>query len=226
VYAPAVSWSGFYIGGHAGGGFGSNEWTNFQNPLFAPNVVGYDPGSGMLSGFLGGAQVGANYQIHKLVIGIEGEFSWMKLSAHVPCAGNLQCSQDPVVYDTRIDRITTLTGRLGLTAGNALLFVKGGAAWMEERLNVHCTVSGTCLVPVVAFDVNARETRQGWTFGTGVEYAIDRHWSAKLEYDFLDFGNDTVRFPAGNTAGPSVGGFSVDLAQQIHTVKAGLNYRF
>jgi outer membrane immunogenic protein len=57
--------------------------------------------------------------------------------------------------------------------------------------------------------------------GTGIEYAFLPNWSAKIEYDFIDFGKDNVNFTLAN--GGSLG---VDSHQFLHAVKFGLNYRF
>ncbi len=72
AYAPAAiyNWTGFYLGGHVGGGFANSSWS--------------DPFSGAnnnfnSSGFLGGAQVGANVQFNALVLGVEGDFSYTGL---------------------------------------------------------------------------------------------------------------------------------------------------
>jgi outer membrane immunogenic protein len=63
--------------------------------------------------------------------------------------------------------------------------------------------------------------------GTGIEYAVTSNWSAKVEYNYLDFGTDTVHFP---NLGPvlSIQSLSEDVStrQRIHLIKAGLNYRF
>ncbi len=82
--------------------------------------------------------------------------------------------------------------------------------------------------------LEASETRTGWTVGVGVEWAFwNNNWSAKLEYDYYDFGTRTVTltgnfpgvgpstFPAGAIAVPGV-----DIRQRISTVKVGINYRF
>src|SRR5437588_5385345 len=68
------SWTGFYIGAHVGGGWGTKETfeTAFDDPLFSGKAVG----SASVTGFLGGFQVGYNYQISWIVVGIDGDFSF------------------------------------------------------------------------------------------------------------------------------------------------------
>ena len=71
----------------------------------------------------------------------------------------------------------------------------------------------------------ASETRSGWTVGGGLEWAFADNWSAKLEYQFYDFGTKDLAFFSSDFAGgPTTVVESVK--QQIHTVKLGLNYRF
>src|SRR6516162_3805177 len=62
VYAPPVyNWSGFYVGGNLGAGFANSSWTD-------PFTGAHDTFS--KDGFIGGGQVGANWQINALVLGI------------------------------------------------------------------------------------------------------------------------------------------------------------
>ena len=62
----------------------------------------------------------------------------------------------------------------------------------------------------------------GWTAGAGVEYALTRNWSAKLEYDFMGFGTSRVDFDLG-PAGLAI--IPIDVKQRIQAVKLGLNYK-
>jgi outer membrane immunogenic protein len=70
---------------------------------------------------------------------------------------------------------------------------------------------------------SADKTLWGWTVGTGVEYALTENWSAKLEYNYLDFGDNTLSFPVPI---PRIGAVDVDTTTSLHTVKFGVNYRF
>jgi outer membrane immunogenic protein len=73
--------------------------------------------------------------------------------------------------------------------------------------------------------IRADDTRYGWMFGTGVEHTFFGNWSAKVEYDYLDFGTRSLPFPglAGLVTGLNE---NVEIRQRIHLVKFGLNYRF
>src|SRR5258708_18723413 len=67
VAQPIYNWTGFYIGGHLGGAFSSNN-----------NFNGLTTGNNNNGRFLGGVQVGADYQFApNWVLGIEGQYSWL-----------------------------------------------------------------------------------------------------------------------------------------------------
>ena len=82
-------------------------------------------------------------------------------------------------------------------------------AWANDKFSTNLyTFPGT---------VDVTNTRMGWTAGAGLEYAFAPSWSAKLEYNFMDFGDKSVSFAPGR---------STDIDQQIHAVKLGVNYKF
>lgn len=144
------------------------------------------------SGVLGGVQAGYNYQIApNWLIGIEGELSWTSASG-----SSLNFHSDHNWYDT-------LDGRIGYTMGPWLLYAKGGVAWMNADYTA---------VPFGSLNV----TRTGWNVGTGAEFMIAPQWSAKAEYNFLDFGSDNLSFP--------LNGIAVDT--QVHEFKVGVNYHW
>ena len=197
VAAALFNWSGFYIGAHVGGGWGTKDWV----------ALGFGAlGSHNISGFLGGGQIGFNYQTGAWVFGVEGDFSWTNLKGeHVDAifGGN---------NITEVAWLGTITGRLGYAWDRTLLYVKGGGAWVRDNYTI--TAGGV-------YFAGADATKAGWTVGTGLEYALAPNWSAKIEYNYLDFGNHTVRFVTGGG-----GSFLREVDQYIHVVKVGINYRF
>ena len=72
---------------------------------------------------------------------------------------------------------------------------------------------------------NLTVNRYGWTIGMGVEYAFLPNWSAKVEYDFIDFGTKLYNFPVTSTV---VGLNFADwnFTSMIHEMKMGVNYHF
>jgi outer membrane immunogenic protein len=201
------SWTGLYVGGHLGAGWSTSEWRVFDT--FGAPTVGL--GSGSASGFLGGAQIGINYQVDAIVFGIEGDFSWANVSGQTCDAitGLLQCN-------SKADRFATLVGRFGIAADRALVYVKGGAAW------VHNTYGITLISSPNVFEPTSSLNKWGWTAGAGVEYALVRNWMVKLEYDFMDFGTSRVVFDVPQSATT----IPMDIKQRVHALKVGWNYKF
>ena len=224
---PVFSWTGFYIGGHVGGAWGTTEST--LNSLTITQCIGGqcqppDPIAGFsipisqtqTNGFLGGVQGGYNWQIAPwAVIGVEAQFSWTDLKGTSPCALVIACSTDH-------DWITTLAGRFGVSYDRALFYVKAGAAW--SKVNYTASLN---LGPFVS-STSVSDTRFGPMFGAGIEYAFWGNWSAKIEYDYIRFKDKDYNFPLAFAAGPfNVNlNFDTTIKEHIHLVKAGLNYRF
>jgi outer membrane immunogenic protein len=194
--APIYNWTGFYIGAHVGYGWADKEWTFIGSGL----STSHQP-----DGFLGGGQIGFNWQTGALVLGVEGQLSWADLD------GSSLCPNPAFVCSTQIDLLGTAAIRLGFAAANWLFYVKGGLAWIDEDFRA---VAG----PVI-FEGDRSEA--GWMVGVGVEYGFTPNWSAKIEYNYMDFNSDRIRFvgPAGVTD-------DFDVDQQVHVVKFGINYRF
>src|SRR6185312_7058977 len=67
----------------------------------------------------------------------------------------------------------------------------------------------------------AKETRNGWTVGAGLEYSITKNLTSTFEYDYYDFGSRAVQF-VDQFAPASTG--SLESKQRIHAIKFGLNY--
>ena len=209
VRAPATipvspfSWTGCYIGGHVGGGWALKDWTD--------NIGGT---SHTADGVVAGGQVGCDYQAGQWVFGAEGQFSWANLEGQ-----SVNPAFPTETERSKIDFIGTVTGRLGYAVDRTLFYVKGGGAWVNERFDVADTAVGGG----VHYDAG-RQTRWGWTVGAGLEYAFAPNWSAKIEYNYMDFGSDRFVF---NDVVHSDPGFSIPgIDQQIHTVKIGLNWRW
>lgn len=195
VMAPIVyNWTGFYVGAHAGYGWADKDWT-FLNGNTTSHTA---------DGFLGGIQVGYNYQVGTWVFGIEGDVSWANLS------GRSTCPNAAYTCGTNVDWLGTLTGRIGYAANNWLLYVKGGWAWADEDYDA----TGPLLY-------TAGHTRSGWTVGAGVEYGFTPNWSAKLEYNYMDFGSKRANLTtAAGATDPA------DVDQNVSVIKLGVNYRF
>jgi outer membrane immunogenic protein len=206
---PPFTWTACYVGGHVGAGWGTKTWNDLAGDDFSDNA------SYTVNGFVGGVQGGCDWQFAgPWVLGFEGKWSWTDLKG----SGALPFEVEQSIFQSKVDWISTATARLGVTAfdPHTLLYVKGGGAWARET---HTLVEIPVTDVIGTASTSVTQTRQGWTVGMGVEWAFAQNWSAKLEYNYMDFGSKTVLF-APLADDPS----SVD--QKIHTFTVGLNYRF
>jgi outer membrane immunogenic protein len=225
---PVFSWSGFYVGAHVGGAWGTTESTlnnvsgcvNFEGVCRRDfNVSGFSIpiSQTQTNGFLGGVQGGYNWQLAPwAVIGVEAQFSWTDLKGTSPCVLVIACT-------TEHDWITTLAGRFGVTYDRLLLYVKGGVAWSKVTYTAALNLDG-----LINASTSVSDTRFGPMFGAGLEYAFWGNWSAKIEYNYIDFRNEDYNFlvsvPLQRTTLNL--DFGATIHERVHLVKAGLNYRF
>jgi len=164
----AFSWTGFYIGGNAGYGWGSTDYG--------------DPG-----GFTAGVQAGYNYQFAgPFVLGVETDINYSGMSGS----------------GIGLGYFGTIRARAGWAMDRFLVYGTGGFAYGQADANF--------------FGLTSSANPTGWTLGLGAEYAVDRNWSARLEYLYVDLGTATY----GTLAGPIVSGLDTNI------LRAGVNYRF
>ncbi len=214
--APVYNWTGFYIGGHIGGG-----WSDLGSTELAPGTAAFPTGTvfakNNMSGFLGGAQVGYNWQTSSnIVIGVEGEYSWADVKGTATTISTVNGFNSTVTAKTK--DYTLATGRLGYAADNWLFYAKGGGAWAEgSSSGIGTLANGTF------FDTTSSgSSRTGWIVGVGVEWGFAPNWSAKLEYNHMDFGSRTVSINDTTFGTTSL----VSSSDTVDVVKGGINYRF
>ena len=208
VPASVWTWTGCYVGGHVGGGWSHKSWRDVT-------LGGAEFASHGVSGWLGGFQIGCDYQVGAWVYGVEAQAGWAGLFGDSP---DLFSGAPPTTtVHSRVDALGTLTARIGYAWGPVLLYAKGGVGLTRDSYQLTDPI-----VPLTD-DIlaSASETRLGWTIGTGLEWAYLPNWSLKLEYGYLDLGSRSVTF---TFFGGATELFDID--QHIHTVKVGVNYRF
>jgi len=229
--APAFwNWTGLYVGGHVGAAL---DTTNVSDP-FGTSIYGDRVRS---PAFLGGGQVGLNWQLPNSpwVLGAEADISAMDSDGTNTCLA-FSGSFVSANCRSRPDMIATFTARLGYAfgpAGRTLAYAKGGAAWMHNNIEVTNKAFPGAFAGVTGLDANSTVSQLGWTVGGGVEHALTPAWSLRLEYDYLGFGNATVATPTGFLqAPPGANSFiatspgTTSVSQNVHQAKLGLNYTF
>jgi outer membrane immunogenic protein len=212
VYAPPVyapppfSWTGFYIGGNIGGAWANRD---VRDPFLGVNF-----NNGNSNGaFIGGGQLGYNWQVGYAVLGIEADFDGVANNNNsgtvfIPSVGNLQ-----VTSNNRW--ITTLAARFGVTNGPWLFYGKAGGGWVgSDDFTITNLTTGASIT-------GSNNSNSGWLVGAGIEWAFAPNWSAKVEYNFLGLDDRTFIAPVGFT-----GDSLIERNRDIQMVKVGVNYRF
>jgi outer membrane immunogenic protein len=219
------SWTGFYVGLEAGGGWASSQSTVVTAlSATANNPPGTVLPSNDFSGALGGFYGGYNYQFNQFVVGIDGDWTWADLTAESSSAALLP-PNDVAFGHHKIDWVATATGRVGYAVDKWLFFGKGGWAWAQFSSGTTDQTPGG--VPR-AFNTS-QDTRDGWTAGGGLEYAVTPNIIFKLEGDYVKF--NTANFNINETiiSGPNagvVGAFGRSATSNLTMFKGGVEYKF
>lgn len=197
--AQPFSWTGFYIGGHAG--LVTGETTGDLGLPAGLLNTDYS-----LNGALYGAQIGYNLQYGGTVFGIEASWSGADIQGNTACVVLLECRRN-------IDSIATVVGRLGLAVDRSLLYVMGGVAWADVDTSVS----------IVGFPIaSASETHVGWVAGLGFEYAFSNRISTRVEYSHIDLGSETHNLTVVGGVIPPIPD-KVDV--RVDTIRLGVNIK-
>lgn len=208
---PVRDWSGFYVGGHAGGGWARNEWTSIGGALSGLQATGTFPGAGDSQGLLAGLQAGFNAQMGQVVAGLEASASLADIDGYAKCGTNVEAATS-FSCRTTFNSMGLLAARLGWATGDLLVYGKAGAVWADVEATLQPTQG--------IISATNSGTRWGWMAGAGAEYALGGNLSAFVEYNHMNFGTQSLAFTA------PVGAFSATLDQQVDAIRMGLNYRF
>ena len=210
---PIYNWTGFYIGGNIGAAWSGLSGSNFSDTLgstfTAPTNVQ----------FMGGGQVGVNYQFWSgVVIGGEVMFDWLASSANTQITATAP-DGTAAFMDTINNRwLTTATGRLGYAWDRVLLYGKAGGAWLGAG-SPGISVGGASVALT-----SSSGSDFGWTAGFGLEWAFWNNWSVRAEYDYIGLNDKSFTVAPGPT---SFGGDVITYRyQNISLMTAAVNYKF
>jgi outer membrane immunogenic protein len=224
---PPFSWAGFYVGGHLGFARGHSDFDQTTDAIFPGFLV--DTGTLILipgrlgtvpatsaddTGLLGGAQAGHNWQVGRYVFGVEGDISGTRLREDVTVAaftvppGNEAGQTLTGTYSTKINWIASLRARLGMTWERLLIYVTGGAAFIDAEIESSFTLTNTnagIVFPVPGATGTTFATASvhdvGWTLGGGLQWAVTDAWSLGAEYRHSYFGRHTIALASTDPSG-------------------------
>jgi outer membrane immunogenic protein len=219
---PVATWTGFYIGGNLGYGWGTHEMS--QSIAAGPGALVVPAGTTLYGGaqafdvdprgIIGGGQIGYNWQFHpSWVFGVETDFQASDMKRSTGCIQTCNVGTTiapgflpaffPVTFsdntaEHKLNWFGTVRGRLGYTNGPSLFYVTGGLAYgeVERNASVAGTTTAFGLFNLNTFNgtLNAKSTKTGWTLGGGMETVLAGAWTIKAEYLFMDFGSVTDSF--------------------------------
>jgi outer membrane immunogenic protein len=226
--APAAvyNWTGFYVGGNVGYGFGEGN----TDVRFVPAAFDATPFSVRTNpkGFVGGAQIGSNWQYSALVLGAEADISYANLRGDGLSAPVIRQTNGLPIIDSfhqahqETNWLGTARLRLGVTPVDRLLvYATGGLAFGDVKSSAVTSFTGAFVV----YSGSASDMQVGWTIGGGLEWALMGNWTVKAEYLYYDLGHQTV------TAMPQPifpQNFHVisTFETKANIVRFGINYKF
>ena len=214
VLAPVFSWTGWYIGGNAGYGWGENTnatvftdygWDAPPNPNSKPK------------GLIGGGQIGYDWQVTNWVWGLVADFQGTDIKDSTTAFSIAPDGVTPQVksLSEKLDFLGTVRGRLGWAANNWLFYGSGGLAYGDVRSTLSFSEPGN-------FAVGSKsETRAGWAAGGGVNYAFTPNWIVGVDYLHYDLGHTSI------DTFDTLGSF-ITVRQRVEgdIVRGVINYKF
>jgi outer membrane immunogenic protein len=244
---PGCNWNGFYVGVNVGGSIGHDRGLDAISMSAPGTLGGIAPGvlnpisstvySQSPTGWLAGGQVGANWQMGHLVLGAEGDWDWTRQRSNLQINNFIASSVvvAPAAYgytdQEKINWLATARARVGWASGYTMAYLTGGAAFADIDSNYAFQAAGSGTFASAPGAANFSTTRVGWAIGSGVETSLGwmgaNHWSAKLEYLYVDLGTVTNSFAVPLTAAPATSyGVSSSTHIRDNIVRVGVNYRF
>jgi outer membrane immunogenic protein len=223
----AWSWTGWYAGINIGYGIGDPSITETSSsPFVHINTLLSNSITTSANGFIGGGQVGYNWQATpNWLVGLEADFqgSGQKHTSQFSLFVLLRATD---TVGVNLDWFGTVRGRVGYIAnGSTLWYVTGGDAYGRTEL---AFASNNTLVPGIVASGVSKSTLSGWTIGGGVESRLFGNWTAKLEYLYVDLGtiSGTASAFIPGFAAPPISVITASAHIRDNIARAGLNYKF
>lgn len=206
------SWTGFYIGGEVGYGWGEENDTLSE-------LTGYPLDHFGVSGAIGGLKAGYNQQFNNIVLGVEADIEASGISGK---KGITFVNEGTGVSSLSMRNTWqgSLRARFGLAFDRLLVYGTAGLAIADDRESPYVFDPGRFPFPYIVSGAQTK-TLYGGTVGLGAEYAIDPHWSLSGEVRYADFGK--VNYTTFNNI-PQTGTYKAGFAETL--AQLGLAYHF
>ena len=240
-------WSGWYVGANAGAAWGNSELVSNAYCTGPTNTCPWNlgvlsafgagaTGSGSDTGFTGGMQTGYSWQDGPALFGIEADLNAFDFNSSAATTALFPGSTVLIFTSSTTastDWLVTLRGRLGWTVTPGwLLYATGGLALTELKIANSYQDNASLLGPAAANIVGSSRsssTKIGFAVGGGAEAALDKNWSVRAEYLYVDFGSadttlTTNGLPGLGLPNPNAMTSSADLDASI--ARVGVSYRW
>lgn len=230
--APVYQWSGCYAGINGGGGAISSDFHTTVDPSVtylgaadAAEVSNDGTGSANNTNWLGGGQIGCNWQSGTVVAGLEGDFDSFHGNANFNNNTNiLPALGVPFNIGQQIttNYLATVRPRLGIAADRNFAYITGGVAFTKASYT-EGYIDGSA--PPGIGTATASKFLTGWTAGAGWEYALTDHWLLRFEYLFAAFPTISA---IGTITEPGVGANTLHGSGNLimQEARAALNFKF
>jgi len=201
--APIVavySWTGCYVGGNIGG-----KWARTGDVVNIPAATGVggataasslDLGSATSDTFIGGGQIGCNWQSGNLVFGIEGDADAQRWRRSQSLAGVLPALFVPGdIFELRSTWQASVRGRIGYAWDRTLLYATGGVAFTDVNAYTNWIPTVALQIPFPGTITSQTKNLVGGTIGVGIERAVTDNFTVGVEGRYTWYGTQT--FDAG-----------------------------
>ena len=223
------NWTGFYIGGNAGGGFANSEHLDADD--FSGSNTKFQEAFGT-----GGVGAGYNYQFGNTVLGIEGDYNWTNVDKTKDIASPVRFEEALIAAAAvlpstntarfQMNEFATIRARAGLALDRTLVYATAGLAFGHIKNTTQLGAGG--------FSDLASEDKwkTGLAVGGGVEFALTQNWTLRGEYLLMQFQNSDAIF---NQVGGSNSGLTscsnaqpcrMNYSESVQVARIGVNYKF
>jgi len=235
VKAPAAlaayNWSGFYVGGNVGYGWGQSS---------DPSVTVFDgSGTGLVGYFAAAGNVTPNLRPKGAIGGVQAGYDWMvspnwlagfvadfQASGVKASGANLPIVPgfNPANLTNRVatDWFGTVRAKVGLAQNNLLYYLTGGLAYGDIKTSGSLVCTLVCALNYVGAN---NSTKVGWTAGAGFDYGITRNWIVGLEYLYVSLGSSSYTETAATGIAPLTT-ITISNRDAINIVRLTANYKF